>query len=536
MAATPAPVLIAGGGPVGITAGLLLARFGVPSVVLEAQPVHAPVGSRAICMQRDALDVLARVGCAAPIVAEGVTWTLGRTYYRETELLQITFPETGRSAFPPFVNIPQSSTERRLWARAADEPLVALRTGHRVVGLEQDDAGVTVRVSTAGGIEDVSGSHLLACDGARSTVRKLLGLGFEGHSYDDQFLIADVRTDLGFAAERRFFFDPAWNPGRQVLVHPQPDSVWRIDWQVPGDFDLERERASGALDQRVRAVVGDRPYEVVWVSAYRFHQRLAPTFRAGRVLLAGDAAHLMSPFGARGLNSGIHDAENAAWKLAFVRRGWAGGALLASYDTERRAAARENLRVTGETMRFLVPRDAEEARRRRAVLERALTDPAARRAVDSGRLAEPFWYLDSPLTTPWGDPDAFPREPGVARPVVPGVLCPDGPCAVPARPDVVRLRQLFGSGLVVLATTTADVADLEAAGRAAVRAPVDVYALDAIDQLGGLASALETGRRTAYVVRPDGHLAARLDGPDPRALTLSLRRAVGGPGGLPDGP
>jgi hypothetical protein len=312
-----------------------------------------------------------------------------------------------------------------------------------------------------------------------------------------------------------------------VLVHPQPDSVWRIDWQVPGDFDLEEERRSGALDERVRAVVGDRPYEVVWLSAYRFHQRLASTFLLGRTLLAGDAAHLMSPFGARGLNSGIQDAENAAWKLAFVVRGWAGDALLASYDAERRAAAEENLRVTGETMRFLVPRTAEEAARRKAVLEQALTDPAARSLVDSGRLAEPFWYLDSPLTTPWGDPAAFPRDPGVTRPVVPGVLCPDGPCSVPARPDVSRLRQLFGSALVVLAATSGDAADVEAAGRAAVRAPVDVHALEEIDRLGVLASALQAGPRTAHVVRPDGHLAARSDGPDPDAIARALRRAVG---------
>ncbi|MGI8872900.1 MAG: FAD-dependent monooxygenase [Egibacteraceae bacterium] len=522
----PSPVLIAGGGPVGITAALLLARFDVPSVVLEAEPTHAPVGSKAICMQRDALDVLDRVGCAEPLVAEGVTWTLGRTYYRETELLQITFPDPGLSAFPPFVNVPQSSTERHLWERAVNAPSVDLRTGHRVVGVTQHDAGVTVRVERADGTADVAGSHLLACDGARSTVRKLLGLAFEGHSYDEEFLIADIRADLGFAAERRFFFDPAWNPGRQVLVHPQPDSVWRIDWQVPGDFDLARERGSGALDDRVRAIVGDRPYEIVWLSAYRFHQRLAPTFRVGRVLLAGDAAHLMSPFGARGLNSGIQDAENAAWKLAFVVRGWAGDALLASYDAERRAAAEENLRVTGETMRFLVPRNAEEAARRKAILEQALTDPAARRSVDSGRLAEPFSYLDSPLTTPWGDPGAFPRDPGVARPVVPGVLCPDGPCTVQARPDVSRLRQLFGSALVVLATTTADALRLEMACRAAVRAPVDVHALEEIDRLGVLAPALHAGPRTAYVVRPDGHLAARVDGPDPDALARALRRAV----------
>jgi 2-polyprenyl-6-methoxyphenol hydroxylase-like FAD-dependent oxidoreductase len=180
----------------------------------------------------------------------------------------------------------------------------------------------------------VRGSHLVGADGSRSRVRRLLGLPFEGHSFDDQFLIADIRASLPFANERRFYFDPPWNPGRQVLVHPQPDSVWRIDWQVPGDYDLAADSASGGLDARVRRIVGaSAPYELVWLSAYRFHQRVVPSFRRGRVFLAGDAAHLMSPFGARGLNSGMQDAENLAWKLAYVRHGWAPESLLGSYDS-----------------------------------------------------------------------------------------------------------------------------------------------------------------------------------------------------------
>src|SRR5690606_37928628 len=181
-----------------------------------------------------------------------------------------------------------------------------------------------------------------------------------------------------------------------------PDSTYRIDWQVPPDFDLAAEEASGALEQRIRAVIGDRPYDLLWRSVYRFHSRLVDRMHVGRVLLAGDGAHLMAPFGARGLNSGVLDAENAAWKIAFVRRGWADDALLATYHDERHAAARENLDVTSATMRFLVPGTDGERARRREVLGRATTDPAAREEVDSGRLAEPFWYVDSPLTVPDG--------------------------------------------------------------------------------------------------------------------------------------
>jgi hypothetical protein len=304
-----------------------------------------------------------------------------------------------------------------------------------------------------------------------------------------------------------------------VLVHPQPDSVWRIDWQVPGDYDLAADEASGGLDARVRRIVGaSAPYELVWLSAYRFHQRVVPSFRRGRVFLAGDAAHLMSPFGARGLNSGMQDAENLAWKLAYVRHGWAPEALLDSYDVERRAAALENLRVTGATMRFLVPQSSDERALRTAVLERCLTDPAAVAKVDSGKLAEPYWYVDSPLTTPTGPLLNFPMVPGAPRPAVPGVLCPDGPVAVLGRPDVRRLRALFGQGFVVL-TCALDVGGVSVPGR------VDVYDLSTIDVGGVLAGALDAQPGTAVVVRPDGHLAAVAS--DGRAVEAAVARATG---------
>jgi 2-polyprenyl-6-methoxyphenol hydroxylase-like FAD-dependent oxidoreductase len=494
------PVVVVGAGPVGLAGALLLARHGVPSVVLEALPARQAIGSRSICVQRDVLDILERVGLGRTIVDAGVTWYTGRIYYQQHEVFTITFPETGAGDFPPFVNISQTDVELLLERQVLASPLIDLRYSQRVVDVVSDKHGVTVRVSTG---DTFRGTHCLAADGGRSAVRELLGLSFTGQSFPDQFLITDIRTKLDFPVpERRFYFDPPANPGRQVLLHPQPDSVWRIDWQVPDGFDLAAED----VDRRVRTVVGDADYEPVWMSVYRSHQRIAPTMRVGRVLLAGDAAHVMTPFGARGMNSGISDAENAAWKIALDRLGEAGPALLASYDIERGAAAEENLRVTGNTMRFLVPRTPEERAHRLDVLQRSVHDPAARKEIDSGKLAEPFWYLESPLTTP-GDPASlagFPTAPGVVRPVVPGVLCPDV-----VLPGGQRLRASLGPGFTVLAGSAASVAG----------------ALVVPDRVAEL---LRFGRAGAALVRPDGYLAAVFPGGDlDSALAAARRRACG---------
>lgn len=480
-----------------MTAALLLARFGVESTVLEAAPRRDPIGSKALCMQRDVLDILERVGVGERLVEEGVTWTLGRTYYQDHELFQITFSDLGKAHFPPFVNIGQDRTEAWLESMIGRSELTEIRYGHEVSGIDEGDRVVGVECSTEAGTHTFESEYVIGADGSHSTVRRLLDIDFPGYSFDDRFLICDIRADLPFENERRFFFDPEWNPGRQVLIHPQAGSVWRIDWQVPPDFDLESERADGGLDRRIRSIVGGAPYEVVWMSVYRFHQRMADRFRDGRVFLAGDAAHLMAPFGARGLNSGIQDVENLAWKLAYAMRGWSPDLILDTYDLERRAAASENLRVTSATMEFLVPHTEEQRSHRLAVLSRAVSDADAAGQVDSGRLAEPYWYTASPLTTPCRSMD---KPSGL----VPGVLCPDLPLSDPDIPEP-RLRRLFGSGVVVLTA-----AERGAIARAldGVPGPTAVFDLRSMDPMGVLVTATGVDRDLALVVRPDGHVAA----------------------------
>lgn len=524
--ASPGRVVIVGNGPVGQTAALLLARWDIPVLLLDGRPARDRIGSKAICQQRDVLDIWDTVGAGTQIAAEGLTWTTARTFFQDDELFAQTFQDRGRSPFPPFVNISQTRTEELLDQQIAATPLIDLRWGHRVTSLEQDPTSVTVQCETADGVVEETGAYALVCAGARGEVlRQLLGVTFHGQTFGDQFLICDIKTSLpGWEDERRFYFDPEWNPGRQVLIHPCPDSTFRIDWQVPQDFDLPAEEASGALDTRIRQIVGDADYEIVWKSVYRFHARVVDKMTSGRVLIAGDAAHLVAPFGARGLNSGVQDAENAAWKLAYVLRGWAPPTLLDSYDAERRAAAEENLAVTGATMRFLVPQNDQEAAERLTTLIAARTDSSAHPRVDSGRLAEPYWYVESPLTTPNA------RLPFAGRPVKgdvptpgPGVLVPDTLVTVAGQDQPTRLRLLARAGHTLLVADDADTVALRAAADA-LDIPVAVHAMR--DLASDLPELLGAQNGEVWVLRPDAHVAAVLLTPDVHTIRTAIDRTL----------
>lgn len=518
-------VLVIGAGPVGQTAALLLAGWGVPVLLLDSRPERDPIGSKALCQQRDVLDVWDHVGAGRQVADEGLTWTRARTFYRDTELFCQGFVDKGRSPFPPFVNISQTRTEELLDQQIARSALITYAWGHRVTGLRQDADHVTLTCETPSGTVDLTGSYAVAAPGSKGgPIRDLMGLTFDGLTFDDQFLICDIRASLpGWEQERRFYFDPAWNPGRQVLIHPCPDSTYRIDWQVPPDFSLEQDEASGGLDRRIRQIIGaDSDYEIVWKSLYRFHARQVDRMRVGRVLVAGDAAHLVSPFGARGLNSGVLDAENAAWKLAFVLHGWADESLLDSYHSERHAAAAENLEVTSRTMAFLVPQTPEEHARRLDILENAVLNPEARGQVDSGRLSEPFWYVDSELTTPAADRPWPGRPPKGEDPEpVPGVLVPDVPIAGPG--GVHRLRELARRGLVVLVGSDLDLGACEDAVDG-MRCGVTVVTLDEVDPEGVVAASLHLHGRQAVVIRPDAHIAAIVT--TPAEVGAAVRRVL----------
>ena len=473
-----------GAGAVGLTLAGRLAQLGANVTVFEASASPRRTGSRAICMQRETLETWARLGIGEQVAERGVRWNVGRTWFRGRELFRVELPMIGPDHFPPFVNISQSEVEEMLEARVRALG-VHVERGTRLDGFTTDSSGVDATFSTATGEVSHRFGYLVGADGAHSVVRHAARLSFDGSTFDDRFLIADIRADLPFTNERHFHFDPPWNPGRQVLIHPQPDGVWRIDWQVPSGTDVDAERASGRLDARIRAVVGAAPYDLIWLTAYRFSQRVAPVFRSGRILLAGDAAHVMSPFGARGLNSGIADAENLAWKLADVAAGRASQALLDTYDVERRGAALENLAATAATMRFMAPHGPLRRAWRDIVLRLAPHSAWFRRRVNSGRLAEPAVYAPSSVVA--ATPDR--QDPAHGRPA-PDARLPDG----------TRLRAHLGAGAVLV-------------GARRPRALGDELAFI---ELGD-----ETpyGHRRAWLIRPDGYLAASAPLADAPALS-----------------
>ncbi len=387
------PVVIVGRGPAGMTLGLRLACQGVRSAIIDPheREVVDP-GSKAVLIARHVMDVTWPLGVGEQIRAEGLAWTVGRTFVQGKEVRAARIPFVD-GLLPQVVNLTQERVEQLLLARLLREPLITLIDRASVTAVDQDGDGVSVEYARDGQRHTLRSRWAVGCDGSRSTMRKQLGIPFEGYGHDDNFLICDVRTGVKLPPERHFHFDPPFNPGRTVLVHPQPDSTVHVDWQVGPDLtDAGEEVRSGALDTRLRAILGDEPYSVRWVTTYQFKQLRARRFRQGRCFLVGDAAHLTSPYGARGMNSGIADAENLAWRLAMVVNGVSTDRLLDFYETERIYASIENLAVTGRTARFMCPITFRDRLRQQLVLRTAKRIPAARRFVDSGSFYAPPSY------------------------------------------------------------------------------------------------------------------------------------------------
>jgi 3-(3-hydroxy-phenyl)propionate hydroxylase len=512
------PVVIVGAGLVGLTLALDLAQRGVPVVVLDDDDTVS-TGSRAICFAKRTLEIYGRLGLGPKLLAKGVTWRKGRVFHQDREAYAFDLlPEEGHE-YPAFVNLQQYYVEQWL-VEACMEAGVELRWRHKVVALEAGADGARLAIATPGGDYSLHADWLLACDGARSALRESLGLPFTGQVFRDRFLIADVviKGDVAFPTERWFWFDPPFHPGQSVLLHKQPDEVWRIDFQLGWEADPEAEKQPERVIPRVQAMLGpDVAFDLEWVSVYTFRCRRLEKFRHGRVVFVGDSAHQVSPFGARGGNGGVQDADNLAWKLAAVLGGTAPEALLDSYDAERIAAAEENILHSTRSTDFITPKSDAALAYRDAVLGLARQHAFARPLVNSGRLSRPAILADSPLNTP----DAGPWNGGAP----PGAPAPDAPVLHDGQPDWL-LRHCGGAGFTLLVFGAPRPLALPPGVAPLFVTPVE--AAGALWDHAGLA-ALRFGApaEAAVLLRPDQHVAARLPVVEPAAIAAAHARASG---------
>ncbi|KML62654.1 FAD-dependent oxidoreductase [Burkholderia cepacia] len=525
------PVIVVGAGPVGLSAAIDLAQQGVPVVLLDDDDTLS-TGSRAICFAKRTLEIFDRLGCGERFVDKGVSWHVGKVFLQDEQLYAFDLlPEEGH-ARPAFINLQQYYVEGYLADRAFELPNIDIRWKHKVTGVEQAAEHAVLTIETPEGVATLRAQYVIAADGSRSPMRAMMGLESHGRTFKDRFLIADVKMKAEFPTERWFWFDPPFHRNQSVLLHRQPDNVWRIDFQLGWDADPVAEKQPERVIPRVRALLGpDVEFELEWVSVYTFRCQRMDTFRHGRVLFAGDSAHGVSPFGARGANSGVQDADNLGWKLKLVLDGRSADRLLDTYASEREFAADENIRNSTRSTDFITPKSSVSRVFRDATLKLARDCEFARKLVNSGRLSVPAVLADSPLNTPDRDGDAF------AGTMRPGAAAADAP--VRAQGASGWLLQHLGGGFTgVLFGLPGDAAAFAQAvdGLALPVRPVlvvpaghaqPVAGVDVVEDVDGFAAQRYDAKPgTFYLLRPDQHVCARTRTLDRQAIADALARAT----------
>ena len=509
------PVVVVGAGPVGLSLAIDLAQRGQPVVLLDDAD-RIGEGSRAICFSKRSLEYWDRLGVGDRMVDKGVVWSVGRIFHGDAQLYQFNLlPEEGHKR-PAFINLQQFYAEAYLVDRVQELGAIDLRWRNRVSGFEPHNDHVALSVDTPDGRYRLRADYVVACDGARSSLRQMVGAEFGGQVFEDQFLIADVKMTAKFPTERWFWFDPPFHAGRSALLHKQPDDVWRIDLQLHPDADPVVEKHPENVRPRIVRMLSHDQFEFEWISLYKFQCRRMERFIHGRVIFAGDAAHQVSPFGARGANSGLEDAENIAWKLDRVLRGTSPETLLESYHAERSLAADENIRESTRSTDFMAPGTRQEARLRKAVLALAKETEFGKRMVNGGRLSVPSVY-ESPLST-------ADREPWRGGPV-PGASMLDAPITSPGSEPTYLTDAFIRAGTRFTL--------LEFSNGAVSEVPENVSVIR-IGGEGGWSDSAGLGRLrydaepgTAYLLRPDGYVAARFKHPTCASLGAALARAGG---------
>ena len=515
-------VLIAGGGPVGLSTALGLALRGVRSVIIEADDSVCE-GSRAACISRRSLEILDRLGVSRAFLAKGLPWTTGRSYYREREVLVFSMPHDETQKFPPMINLEQYYIEQflleeiaRVNAASSDgKPLVDMRWASKVTAFSQDAQGVRLSVENALGRYETRARWLVATDGGQSFIRHALGLELKGAAYTGRYAIVDIELPSTSPTERRAWFDPPWAPGTTILMHRQPDNLWRVDYQLRKhenvDESLTPEQIRSFVQSHLDAIgEGHLPWTPVWASNYRAGAMTLDGYRHGRVLFAGNSAHAMPIFGVRGLNSGFDDADNLTWKLAAVVQGQGGEGLLDSYSKERVQAFHLNAESAMRSTEFMSPPSRGFELLREAALSLAGDHPPIASLLNP-RQTSALTYTGSPLSTRG---DAFTAGPVEGAPLADRRLA-DGSHLT----DRLHATGFTLLGLGACAPLARELS--EAVSHDSRSVPLHAVAID--DTAAAAAYGAAPG--AVYLVRPDGHVAARWHQPSATQVQAALRAA-----------
>ncbi len=534
------PAVIVGGGPVGMATALGLANYGIPVVLIESDD-SVCTGSRAICISRRSLEIIERIGAIDGFKRIGLPWTGGRSFYRDAEVLKFTMPQDENQKHAPMVNLAQYHIEQILLEQIeARSDLIDVRWETKVTAMETDEHGACLTLSTPDGSYQLHADWVVAADGGRSFIRESMGLGLQGTSYEGRYVIVDILLDSARPAERLAYFDPPCNRGSTVLVHKQPDNVWRIDYQLQDGEDPDEAVKPENVMPRVESLLSmmgeTSPWKPIWITVYKANALTLEKYRHGRVLFAGDAAHLVPIFGVRGANSGIDDADNLAWKLAYVIKGIAAEALLDSYSSERVAAAHENLSYGTKSTEFMAPPSFAFDLMRRAVLSLAVKHEGVRSLINP-RQTSAIVYTQSPLNAALAQSAAFDvgPAPGAVLQECPLIIMKDGNAVVGYLTDLLSpdfVLFLFSEHGVVR-----DDFELLLESPESVAMPLRMVVISrnpvasrkartAYDHTGRMFSMYGAESGTGYLVRPDGHVMARWKNARAADITEAIYHAL----------